>query len=700
MAIQTVWSVDLGRSSLKAVKLRRSQGNVEIVAIDKVDYPISANGTDSQAQAREALGIFAARHAIKDPVAIAHPGQGTFSRFIKVPAFDEKKVTEMVGHEAAQQIPFPLDEVTWDFHIIDRQYLPGEEREVAIFAVRREQIDDFILEFTSHDLTVETVSIGYLGLLNFVQHDIAPDAPAIVLDIGAAHTDLVLVDGKRFWIRALPHSGNAITKSIQDRFKLGFAEAEKLKIETAKVPQRAVKIFQAVIQPKLKELVGEIHRSIGFYRSQHGEVNFTKLYLLGNGSKVIGIKKFLEESLGLPVERVQTINHFRVSRDVNLRLLQAHLPAFAATLGCGLQALGLAPCDVDLVPSEEKLAKEVNRKKKHVFFAAGIVFVALFLSTWMLGRTNSDAAIAVRSAKSAYDELGSGAETVANHDRQKQEFEAIVEEVRALVVLRTKVLAAVQALDATLSEHFPENSLAISETLPDDAADARVREIEQQLERSVAERVWIPSMLFERTTYEFPADEPVAVRDSFEDPAAAPVASAAQAKPVPAYRFKIQLMMTKRQSQQRTVEFARDVFGKKLEEAFKTQGLAVVEEASGMDPARAVQVGVVTTDLPVIGPLAQSRRGEADSGQQGRPFDSVEVSWLVVEKIPEKPGGSGGEDMPDDIGRDPDAGDGAGGRELESFERGSNSGDSDAGDSGSAGGGETRGASIDDGGDI
>ena len=41
MAIQTIWSVDLGKSSLKAVKLRRAQGHVEIAAIDKVDYSTS-----------------------------------------------------------------------------------------------------------------------------------------------------------------------------------------------------------------------------------------------------------------------------------------------------------------------------------------------------------------------------------------------------------------------------------------------------------------------------------------------------------------------------------------------------------------------------------------------------------------------------------------------------------------------------------
>ncbi len=385
MAIfHTVWSVDLGKASLKAVKLRREKNNLEILDIDKIDYPIGLNGVDSVQQAKEALNAFKIRKEVREPVVVAHPGQGTFSRFIKVPAFEAKKLKEMVGYEASQQIPFPLDEVIWDYHLVNREYLSGEEREVGIFAVRREAIDDYLLDFTTEGLSVEVLSIGYLGLLNYIFFDLTPQEPSIVVDIGATHTDLILVDGKKFWIRALPHSGNDINKAIMERFKLSFQEAEKLKIESAKAPQQAVKIFSTVIQPKLKELIGEIHRSIGYYRSQSGDVKFQHLYLLGNGSKIIGIKKYLSEQLGVQVNRVQSIRHFRVNRDVNLRLLQQELPAFGTAFGCALQGVGVGSCKVDLVPQEERIQKDLRRKRKHAFIAMGIVYAMIILSGWIL----------------------------------------------------------------------------------------------------------------------------------------------------------------------------------------------------------------------------------------------------------------------------------------------------------------------------
>src|SRR5262249_47930697 len=154
---------------------------------------------------------------------------------------------------------------------------------------------------------------------------------------------------------------------------------------SAKMPQQAVKIFSAVIQPKLKELVGEIQRSSGYYRSQVGDVKFQQLYLMGNGSKIFGIKKYLSQQLQIPVNRVQSIKHFRVSRDADLKLLQSELPAFSTAFGCALQGVGAGTCKVDLVPQEERLQKDLRRKKKHAYIAMGVVYAGIMLVGLYLG---------------------------------------------------------------------------------------------------------------------------------------------------------------------------------------------------------------------------------------------------------------------------------------------------------------------------
>ena len=51
-------------------------------------------------------------------MAIGIAGQTGLARFVKLPPVEEKKIADIVKFEAKQQIPFPLDEVVWDFQKI------------------------------------------------------------------------------------------------------------------------------------------------------------------------------------------------------------------------------------------------------------------------------------------------------------------------------------------------------------------------------------------------------------------------------------------------------------------------------------------------------------------------------------------------------------------------------------------------------
>ena len=158
-AYQTVWSIDVGQSSLKAVKLHREPNNLEILAVEKIDYDVEASGIDTLHQMKEALQTFASRNVINCPVIVAHPGHSAFSRFIQLPPVDAKKLVEMIGYEAQQQIPFPIEEVMWDYHVCETGD-SGGEREVGIFAVRAEAVNDFVLDYENVGIDVNLISVG------------------------------------------------------------------------------------------------------------------------------------------------------------------------------------------------------------------------------------------------------------------------------------------------------------------------------------------------------------------------------------------------------------------------------------------------------------------------------------------------------------------------------------------------------------
>ncbi len=631
MAFHTIWSVDLGKSALKAVKLRREGNSVEILAVDKVDYPLSDNGVDSSAQSKEALSVFKTRNQVKDPVVVAHPGQGTFSRFIKLPAFDQKKVKDMVRYEASQQIPFPLDEVIWDYHLVSREYLPGEEREVGLFAVRKEAIDDYLLEFTQEGLSVEMLSIGYLGLLNFIKYDINPQEPSIVLDIGATHTDLILVDGERFWIRPLPHSGNDVSKAIMAKFRLAFPDAEKLKIETGKVPQNAEKIFKAVIQPKLQELVQEVQRSIGYYRSQAGDVKFSKCFLLGNGSRVVGIKKFLEDSLGIPVDRVQSIGRLRVSRDVNVKLLQTELSAFGTALGLGIQAVGAGACRVDLIPTEEKLRKEIHRKRKHVFFAAvGLLLVMVATYGILEGKKSKiESAMDDANQDRIMKEVKANEKVVTSLEKQtSQSLAERTEDLRRLGEVRQGAIEGLRALERVLAGVSRKEPL---DRVVQEGDDETLKTALAEAEARLKEKLWIPYL--EVKLVQYPEDAAgTRSRARPGQPGAPRPAEGPQT--VPAYKFTAFVMVKEGENQQASVDVIKNLLKTPLEQDLLTKQWTKLKEValkSGTPGFKAIYYAPATG-----GGVVGVKEGDIPD-QQGGPFFGTEVSWYMLPRHPPEP---------------------------------------------------------------
>src|SRR5580765_3215890 len=221
-----VWGIDLGQCALKALRVEVIDGQVTATAFDYVEHPkiLSQPDADPDQLTREALEKFLSRNTLKgDLVSISVPGQSGLARFVKLPPVEEKKIGDIVKFEAKQQIPFPLDEVVWDFQKISGgEAIDGFalETEIGLFAMKRDVIARYMGYFTGTKVEVHTVQMSPLALVNFATYEIlkkggpAPaegtgedevpeDAPkgkkrcVVVMDIGTDASNLIITDGAK-----------------------------------------------------------------------------------------------------------------------------------------------------------------------------------------------------------------------------------------------------------------------------------------------------------------------------------------------------------------------------------------------------------------------------------------------------------------------------------------------------------------------
>ncbi len=377
-----VWGIDVSKYSIKAVRLELGASGGGTLTHSGV-FPYDSAGTgdagDLDAQIKSTLAQVKASYKISnEPVVFSLPSHSTFNRLIKLPPVDEAKLPEIVRYEAQSQIPFNIDEVLWDYQYVERVYGPGEEKEVILFAIKRDIVEQFLGNIADLGFNVEAVQFAPVGLFNFLAYDQELGGAAVALDMGGDNTDLIVIDGTKFWVRNLPITGNDITKALQKAFNIPFEEAEKLKLKAGQ-SQQAQKIFNAV-QPVLRDLVNEINRSMGYYKSISKTSKFDKILLLGNSTKTLNFQKFVSQSLQLPAARVQQLNKIAVGGTIDPGELNENLATIGTALGLALQGMGPTTNRVNLLPEIYRQKKELKKKQPFIVAAVAALFVLVGLA--------------------------------------------------------------------------------------------------------------------------------------------------------------------------------------------------------------------------------------------------------------------------------------------------------------------------------
>lgn len=402
MAVQPgVWGIDVGQCALKAVRLQMIDGQVVATAFDYVEHPkiLSLPDADPDQLTREALEKFLSRNSLKgDTVVMSVPGQSGLARFVKLPPVEEKKINDIVRFEAKQQIPFPLDEVVWDFQKIGQNVISEGfvETEIGLFAMKRDMISRFMSHFTGVNIEVHVVQMSPLALCNYAAYDLlrkdaegngeaepeAGEEPTprgktrcvVVLDLGTDNSNLVITDGQKIiWQRPIPVGGNHFTRALTKDLKLTFAKAEHLKRNAAKSSELG-NILKA-LKPVLTDFVNEVQRSLSFFVNSHRAAHVAYMVGLGSAFKLPGLQKFLREKLQLEVRKPNNFNRLSGERVTADPVFVENLLSFPVAYGLALQGLGQARLGTNLLPHEIRFDREVRARKPWAVAAAATLLL-------------------------------------------------------------------------------------------------------------------------------------------------------------------------------------------------------------------------------------------------------------------------------------------------------------------------------------
>ncbi|MEX0741180.1 MAG: type IV pilus assembly protein PilM, partial [Phycisphaeraceae bacterium] len=370
------WGIEVGANALKAIRLQRAGKTVAMTDFEIIPYKkvLTTPDIDREEAIRVALNQFTAKKSLdKATVVVSVPGHSAFARFAKLPPVEPKKVPDIVKFEAVQQIPFPIDQVEWDYQTFQDPDSPDVE--VGIFAITRERAMNWLANFRAVGIPVHGVSLAPVASYNALAHDqeMGPDSPGtLIMDIGTSATDLIIVEGSRLWLRTIPIGGHHFTEALVRSFKLSYSKAEKIKREAA-TSKYARQIFQAM-RPVFVDLVGEVQKSLGFYQSANRDAEITRVIGLGSTFRLPGIQKFLKQQLQVDVERLQKFEQIEASSKVASQF-NDNACSLAPAYGLALQGLEVERVSCNLLPLA--IAKrQIWQRKQPWMVAATLMFAA------------------------------------------------------------------------------------------------------------------------------------------------------------------------------------------------------------------------------------------------------------------------------------------------------------------------------------
>ncbi|MGA0332344.1 MAG: pilus assembly protein PilM [Kiritimatiellia bacterium] len=456
-----ILTLDVGASTLKLAEFHISKDH----QLELAKYGIKSVGIDPGDEANRmvytgtALQELMRELGVKPgPVLLSLSGMHVFSRYVKLPPVAGDKIAQVVEYEAKQNIP-NLDEVVWD-----RQILTGRDgdMDVLLAAVKQQVVEDLAETIHSCGLETELVDVSVASIYN-AYRSAYPDSEActMILDMGAKTTNLIFAEGNQVWSRSFPVSGNSISQSIANDFKMEFGEAEALKEKVSMValggayePLEDAQADQVskCIRGSMTRLHSEINRSINTYRSQQNGSAPTRVLLTGGSVVMSYFDMFLHEKLDIPVEYFNPLEQVVIGNAVDEEAISGDWHLLCEVVGLAQRKLGSAAMQMNLLPPS--IVRERTFRKKQGVFAASFAVLIGILGVW--GWYNSSRLeqnrLLLADLQSAVNELSGWDSRIKTAQKNFQSVENDLLALTNVVRTRRSWARVLQEVEANLPE--------------------------------------------------------------------------------------------------------------------------------------------------------------------------------------------------------------------------------------------------------
>ncbi len=320
---------------------------------------------------------------IKGEVRVILPSSKLLAKTLRVPKVEADKQEKIVAYELSQKMPFPLDDLVWDYQVIDDD---GIEQEILAFAVKKTNAEKLVDLFLQNGLSPQglypSTILDEWALKNSEDYDQYSDI--MYINFGARSTDVIFSGATGFLVRNIGVGGNTLTQLIADSLGLSVEKAEELKLAyyQGRYQGEQNNSVAEKVAPASTSFLGkmgqELSRAVVNYkRLKKGKLPQVVL-ITGQVTRMSGFTNFISECLQLPVSYYNPFTQLIPGGDFAFKDHPSIGSSVSESFGLAQNLfagnLSQEEC-INLLPKESIRAFEVRKKLPFLFLS--FLFLAI-----------------------------------------------------------------------------------------------------------------------------------------------------------------------------------------------------------------------------------------------------------------------------------------------------------------------------------
>jgi len=382
-----ILSLDLGSQTLGLAEFQaQPNGGLLLTGYRRRDILADpASETDRNRRISETLSAMMRDLGIKNgPVDYAVSGQSIFARFVKIPFVDQDKIERIVAFEAQQNVPFPIEEVVWDYQLVGSE---ADKIEVVLVAIKADLLDGINAAVEAAGLQTRRVDVAPMALYNAFRFNYSElTGSSLVIYIGARTTNLLFIEPGKVFSRSIPIGGSSITSAIAKDFNEPFGAAEVRKkhdgfvsldgpdIETSDPDVARV---AKLVRSTATRLHAELTRSISFYRTQQEGSRPERVFLCGGTASTPFMREFFHEKLQGSVEFFNPLRNVAVGESVAIEELAGSAHMLGELVGLALRSTATCPMELNLRPANVVRRQQLAQRRPFLLVAGACLVLGL-----------------------------------------------------------------------------------------------------------------------------------------------------------------------------------------------------------------------------------------------------------------------------------------------------------------------------------